>query len=122
MNIDIENAAKHNCRCVLFINEERYGINEMVLTEMTREDAIEFAKNQVAAVVIEPCGIVYAHFPQEIQEEIIVVSMAKRLAEDIDKMHQQMIIVQLEKGHHNVVQQYETRARKRNGKNYRRIK
>jgi len=92
MNDDINYAVLHNYRCILFINEEWYCVNEMILSEMTREDAIEFAKNQIAAVVIEPCGIVYAHFPQEIQEEIIVVSMAKRLAEDIDKIHQQMIM------------------------------
>jgi len=53
--------------------------------------------------------------------------MANKLAEDIDKMHQQMIIDQLEKGHiekghNNVVQQYEKRTGKRNCKNYRRIK
>lgn len=92
MNNDIKYAEQNNYRCILYINEEWYCVNRMILSEMTREDAINFAKQQIAAVVIEPCGIVFVNFPQEIQEEIIVSSMAKQLAEDIDKIHLQTLI------------------------------
>lgn len=84
MNSDIEYAAKNNYRCILYINEEWLCVNRMILLSKTRDEEIDFAKQQIAAVVIEPCGVVYWKLPQEIQEEMIVGSMAKQLAEDID--------------------------------------
>jgi hypothetical protein len=65
---DIEYAKTNNYRCILYISKRWYCVNRMILSKMTREDAIKFAKRQIAAVIIEPCGVVYSKLPQEIQE------------------------------------------------------